>query len=91
VENGIVAIKFFAEWCGPCGLYRPVFERAAARNPSIEFYEVDVDKAPEIAAKYGIMSLPTTVILKDGEVVQKAPGAKSSARLEFLLTDVLDS
>lgn len=91
LTEGVHVIKFFAEWCGPCQLYAPVFDRAAARRDAANFYEVDVDQAPEIVAEYGVKTLPTTVIVRDGEVIEKVPGAKSTARLDNLLTDALDS
>jgi thioredoxin 1 len=87
--NGIAAIKFFATWCGPCKLYAPVFERTSARHTDVNFYEVDVDEAPSIREWFGVSSVPTTVILKDGEQMAYLAGATSSKRLDAALSSVL--
>jgi thioredoxin 1 len=89
MSEGVHVIKFFAEWCGPCKLYRPVFERAAARHPDLNFYEVDVDEAPEMKDEYGVETVPTTVVVRDGEFVEGLPGALSSRGLDDLLRVVL--
>jgi thioredoxin 1 len=87
--NGPVAIKFFATWCGPCKLYAPVFERTATRHPDLNFYEVDVDEAPSIREWFGVSSVPTTIILNDGEQMAYLSGATSSKRLDAALSSVL--
>lgn len=89
LTNGTIVVKFFAEWCGPCKLYAPVFERTAARNPEVDFYELDVDQAPEIQANFGVESIPSTVILRDGVIVKREAGAKSSRQLDELVQEAL--
>jgi thioredoxin 1 len=89
LTEGVHVIKFFAEWCGPCKLYRPVFERVAARYPDLNFYEVDVDEAPEIKEHWGIQILPTTVIWGENELWARQPGALSTRGLDELLQVVL--
>lgn len=91
LSEGVHVIKFFATWCGPCKLYAPAFERAAARFPEANFYEVDLDESPEIKDKYGVMAVPTTIIVENGEARSHMIGAKSSRQLDTLLTEVLDS
>lgn len=91
LENGTHVVKFFATWCGPCKMYAPVFERVAARYPEVDFSEVDIDQAPEIKDGYEVGSVPTTIIVKDGEVVGRMPGAKSTAILDTFVKGVLSS
>lgn len=91
LENGTHVVKFFATWCGPCKMYAPVFERVAARHPDLDFSEVDIDQEPEIRDQYEVAAVPTTLIVKDGEVVGRRPGATSTHGLDTWLTAVLDS
>lgn len=87
--NGTHVIKFFADWCGPCKLYAPVFERAAAQRPEINFHTVDIDEDPGIRDEFQVQSVPTTIIVVDGDEVSRMPGAKSSKMLDTFLDGVL--
>jgi thioredoxin 1 len=89
LENGTVVIKFFAEWCGPCRLYAPVFERMESRRPDLNFFELDIDKAPEIRDNFDVKSVPTTIILRDGHMVVNESGAKSTRQLDELVERAL--
>lgn len=90
-DNGVAVIKFFATWCGPCKLYAPAFERVAALNPNVNFYEFDIDTDPSIREDYGVASVPTTIILKDGVEVNRIVGAHSTKGVDNFVKDVLDS
>lgn len=87
--NGTHVIKFFADWCGPCRLYAPAFERVAAQNPELNFHAVDIDEDPTMKENFGVLSVPTTIILKDGEELGRMPGAKSTAILDTFVKSVL--
>jgi thioredoxin 1 len=91
LDNGTHVIKFFADWCGPCKLYAPAFERAAALNPDVKFHSVDVDQDPIMKEEFGVLSVPTTVIVKDGVLVKKIGGVTSTRQLVGLVEDVLSS
>ena len=80
-ENKLVLIDFWAEWCGPCRMYGSILEKFSEENPDIVIGKVNVDSAPEAAAKYSIRSIPTTIVFNDGEVVNKFPGALSKEKL----------
>lgn len=72
----ITLIDFYADWCGPCKIMKPVFEQVEKEyEGKVEFKKVDVEAEGEKAAKYGVMSIPTFVIEKDGEEVDRKMGA----------------
>ncbi|MBR7032175.1 MAG: thioredoxin [Clostridia bacterium] len=70
-----VLIDFWASWCGPCRMMSPVIDEIAAETDSIKICKVNVDDEPSIAAKYGIMSIPTLLVVENGEVTGKSVGA----------------
>jgi len=72
-----VLVDFWAEWCAPCRMLAPAFERLAANyGNQINFARVDVDELPELASQYGIRSIPTLLLLREGEVVEHIVGAR---------------
>ena len=76
-----VLIDFYAEWCGPCKAYSPIVEAVASENEDIKVVKIDVDNAQDIAMKYQVMSIPTTVIIKNGQEVNRAVGMISKSDL----------
>ncbi|MFC9930593.1 thioredoxin [Streptomyces sp. NPDC127190] len=74
-KNGFVLIDFWAEWCGPCRQFAPVYEKAAADNPDLVFGKVDTEAQPELAAAFGIQSIPTLMIVRDKVAIFAQPGA----------------
>lgn len=78
-----VVVDFWAPWCGPCRAVAPVLERIAKeRAGELRIVKVNVDNEPELAARYGISSIPTILLFKDGEPVASAVGAQGKAQLE---------
>ena len=73
-NQGVVVVDFFATWCGPCKMLAPVFEELSGEMNDVNFFKVDVDQALDIARKYAITTVPTMLIFKDGEVVDKMIG-----------------
>ena len=70
-------IKFSAQWCGPCRAMKPAWEEAKARITDVDFEECDIDENPTLASQYRIMSVPTLLFLKDGNVVESLIGLNS--------------
>ena len=76
-----VLIDFYADWCGPCKAYSPIVESVATENEDIKVVKINVDNAQDIAIKYQVMSIPTTVVIKDGKEVNRAVGMMSKSDL----------
>ncbi len=81
VSDGLTVVDFWASWCGPCRAMAPQFERAAALRPDYQFAKVDVDAEPGLAARYGIRSIPTLMVLRDGEPVAAEAGVIGAEQL----------
>ena len=71
-----VLVDFWASWCGPCRMVGPILDEIAAEREDIKVCKVDIDEQPELASRYRIMSVPTLMVLKDGQVVDQSIGAK---------------
>ncbi|AOR30430.1 thioredoxin [Streptomyces fodineus] len=84
-DNDFVLIDFWAAWCGPCRQFAPVYEKAAVDNPDLVFGKVDTEAQPELAAAFGIQSIPTLMIVRDKVAVYAQPGALP----EPALTDII--
>jgi thioredoxin len=80
-QPGTTVIDFWAAWCGPCRAMAPQFERAAELRPQYRFASVDVDAEPALASAYGIRSIPTVLVLRDGELVAKRTGLIGAEQL----------
>src|SRR5689334_21453589 len=74
----LVVIDFYADWCGPCKVMAPHFEKLAASHPKAVFLKVNIDRFGELASRYSITAMPTYAVLKDGQVVEKVVGANLS-------------
>jgi thioredoxin 1 len=87
-HDGLAVVDFWAAWCGPCRQFAPVFERVSDRNEDIVFAKVDTEAEPEVAQMYGITSIPTLVVYRDGIPVFGQPGALPEPALEDIVRQV---
>lgn len=91
VARGACAVDFFATWCGPCRMMAPLFESVAAEMAGrpVKFFRVDVDKAPAAAGRFGVQSIPTLLVLKDGVETGVSVGVTPPAKLRRMVEDAL--
>ncbi|MGC5615812.1 thioredoxin [Georgenia sp. Z1491] len=86
--DGITLVDFWADWCGPCKQFGPVYEKVSEENPDVTFAKVDTDANQELAAQLQITSIPTLMAFRDGVLVYNKPGAVPAKNLEQILTAV---
>ncbi len=85
--TGPVVVDFWAEWCGPCRMIAPALEEiAGALGDKVKIVKLNVDESPAVAQKYGIMSIPTLMIFKNGEMASRQVGAAPKQKLEQWIT-----
>ncbi|BCL15497.1 thioredoxin [Micromonospora sagamiensis] len=87
-RDGIVLVDFWAEWCGPCKRFAPVFERSSEKHPDIVFGKVDTEAQQALGAQFDIRSIPTIMAIRDGVIVFAQPGALPESALENLIEQV---
>ena len=81
--NGPVVVDFWAEWCGPCRMIAPALDEiATAMGDKVKIVKLNVDENPAVASKYGVMSIPTLMIFKNGEMASRQVGAAPKAKLQ---------
>ena len=80
-----VLLDFWAPWCGPCRMVGPILDEIAGERGDIKVAKVNVDEQPELAGQFGVMSIPTLVVMKDGKGVQQAVGVRPKAQILSML------
>ena len=71
-----VLVDFWASWCGPCRMVGPILDEIAAEHPEYKVVKINIDEEPELASRYRVISIPTLLVMKDGQVVQQSVGAR---------------
>jgi thioredoxin 1 len=90
VDSGMVLVDFWAAWCGPCRQFAPVFERVSDEHEDIVFGKVDTEDQQQLAAQFGIRSIPTLMIVRDGVMLYSQPGALPENALQDLIKQARD-
>ena len=80
-SSGNVVVDFYADWCGPCKMLGPIIEKVSEDYPDVNFVKVNVDENEELAMEFGVMSIPSVFMLKNGEVVNKFLGVQQERTL----------
>jgi thioredoxin 1 len=88
LSDGITLIDFWAEWCGPCRMFGPIFEAASEANPDVKFAKVDTEAEQQLAGELGISSIPTLMIFRDGVLLYNEAGALPAEALDQILGQV---
>ena len=80
-----VLLDFWASWCGPCRMVSPIVDEIAAERSDIKVCKINVDEQPELAARFGVMRIPTLVVMKNGKVINQTVGARPKAQILAML------
>jgi len=89
VQSGVTLVDFWAQWCGPCRMFGPVFEAESDKRPNIRFAKFEIDEGNRrIPAKYGVRSIPAVLAFKDGEVVRAHTGLMLDQELERWINEL---
>ena len=80
-KSGTVLVDFWAPWCGPCHMQTPILEQIVGKVPGAKIAKLNVDNAPAVAAKFGVQSIPTLIVLKDGKTAKQFVGVQQASVL----------
>ncbi|AER20657.1 TPA: thioredoxin [Streptococcus suis] len=89
-QEGVVLVDFWAPWCGPCRMQAPILEQLAGEvdEDELRIYKMDVDENPNTARQFGIMSIPTLLFKKDGQVVKQVAGVHTKNQIKAILAEI---
>ena len=84
-KSGTCIVDFYADWCGPCKMFSPIFEKAEKKHSNITFCKLNVDENENTSQKLGVMSIPTTILFKDGNEVKRNLGLMNEEELDSFI------
>ena len=84
-HKGTVLVDFWADWCGPCRMLSPIVDEVATENPGIKVGKINVDEQQELSAQFGIMSIPTLLVFRDGKKISESIGLIPKEQIEKML------
>lgn len=87
ISKGDTVIDFYADWCGPCKMMEPHYKKAAEKFTKVKFAKVNVDKEADLAGRFNVMSIPTTIVFRDGDMVDSHTGGMGLEAIERLIKD----
>lgn len=91
INSGVTLVDFWAPWCGPCKMQVPILEKVVGKiDGKATIAKLNVDESSEVAGKYGVRSIPTLIIFKDGEIVQQFVGLQSEPQLISAIEQALE-
>jgi thioredoxin 1 len=91
INNDLLLVDFWAEWCGPCKSMHPIFIKMAKKYKRVRFARVNVDNAQDIAMKYGVQSIPTFIMFKNGEIANTMVGAVGEPGIHMICKKFVDN
>lgn len=80
-NEGVALLDFYADWCGPCRMVLPLVDEIAREREDLLVGKINVNENPELAREFGILSIPTLIVIKDGEIVNRVSGARSKEQI----------
>lgn len=84
-NEGIALLDFYADWCGPCRMVLPIIDEIAEERADLLVAKINVDESPELAREFGVLSIPTLVVMENGKVINRSSGAKSKEKILEML------